>query len=295
MNYYDNLMFQYYRVLNNAWRAEIKQAATLAITLLYEARSGRPAAAVTAAEVNQVMSIIGQNLGTDFAAAVTAQTKTYIDRSLRLGLQDVRSELRGRVSIGLWGIQDQYAASILEQQQLFWLGNHFDADIASSFRATLQNAFSQGLTRDALADALKQQFQDLGAKSDPYWQGLAEHTALRVREFGRLNGYEKAGAQYYRLVNPMDDRTSEICRVLVGSGRIYPLAAALEVRNNLLAIDMQEEGLEAAREHIKALAPWVKDSQIERDAQGNPTGVSGAHTPFPPFHWKCRTTTEIVL
>lgn len=294
MNYYDNLMLQYYRVLNNAWKREIKQAATLAISLLYEARGGRPKTSLTAAEVNQIMAVIGQNLGADFAAAVTRETKTYIDRSLRLGLQDVARELRGRVSIGLWGIQDQYAATILEQQQLFWLGNHFDTDVAAAFRATLQNAFSQGLTRDSLAAALKNQFQELGQKSQAYWQGLAEHTALRIREFGRLNGYEKAGAKYYRLVNPMDDRTSEICRVLVGAGKIYPLSIALEVRDNLLAIDMQKEGLEAAREQIKALAPWIKESQIVHDAQGNPTGVSGAHTPFPPFHWKCRTTTEIV-
>jgi hypothetical protein len=93
----------------------------------------------------------------------------------------------------------------------------------------------------------------------------------------------------------MDDRTSEICRVLVGQGKIYPLDTALEVRDNLMAIDMQAEGMETARAHIKALAPWVKDSQIVRDPDGNPTGVSGAHTPFPPFHWKCRTVTEIVL
>ena len=241
------------------------------------------------------MEIINQNLGQDFAAAVTSQTKVYIDRALRLGLQDVRTELRGQISIGLWNVRDQYAATLLEKQQIFWLGNHFDADVASKFRETLHNAFSQGFTRDQLADALKEQFQHLGERSSHYWQGLAEHTALRIREIGRLNGYEKAGAKYYRLVNPMDDKTSDICRALVGAGKIYPLAPALEVRDKLLAIDMEKEGLEAAREHIKALAPWVKESQIVRDAQGNPTGVQGAHTPFPPFHWKCRTVTEIVL
>jgi len=295
MNYYDNLMLQYYRVLNNAWRRELKEAAYTAITLLYEARGDRARADLTAEEVNQIMEIINQNLGADFAAAVTAETKVFIDRTLRLGLQDVRAELRGRVSIGLWGVREQYAATLLEKQQIFWIGNHFDADVAAKFRATLHNAVVQGHTRAQLAEALKEQFQHLGEQSSHYWQGLAEHTALRVREMGRLAGYEKAGAKYYRLVNPMDDKTSEICRALVGANKIYPLDVALQVRDQLLAIDMEKEGLEAAREHIKALAPWVKESQIVRDAQGNPTGVQGAHTPFPPFHWKCRTTTEIVL
>jgi len=34
MNYYDNLMLEYYRVLNNAWKTEIKDAARLAIQML---------------------------------------------------------------------------------------------------------------------------------------------------------------------------------------------------------------------------------------------------------------------
>jgi hypothetical protein len=81
----------------------------------------------------------------------------------------------------------------------------------------------------------------------------------------------------------------------VSEGKLYPLEDALKVRDNLNNIDPSKEGLDEAREQIKALAPWVKESQIERDKDGNPIGVSGAHTPFPPFHWKCRTKTEIVL
>lgn len=292
MNAFDRLMYDYYRVLNNAWKREIKESAYLAISTLAD----MPAAErLDTQRVNQLMAIINQNLGADFAAEVSSQTKSFIERSLRLGIQDVRQEVKSRISIGIYGLQDASLATTLQQQNLFWIANHFGTDIQADFTRSLHQALDQGFTRDQLADLLKTQFQDLGQKSSHYWQGLAEHTALRVREFGRLSGYEKAGARYYRLVNPMDDRTSEICRVLVGQGKIYPLDTALEVRDNLMAIDMQAEGMEAARAHIKALAPWVKDSQIVRDPDGNPTGVQGPHTPFPPFHWKCRTVTEIVL
>lgn len=292
MNYYDRLMLDYYRVLNNAWKAEIRDSARLAIQMLSDLpRSER----LNNRTIDQLMAIINQNLGADFSAAVAQETKAYVERSLRLGIQDVQREVKGRVSIGLWGIADQHLASTIQAQNLFWIGKHFGADIQKDFTTTLQNALSQGFTKDQLADTLKQQFSDLGQQSQYYWQGLAEHTALRIREFGRLSGYEKAGARYYRLVNPMDDRTSEICRALVGANKLYPLDTALEVRDNLMAIDMEKEGLESARDQIKALAPWVKESQIVRDSQGNPTGVQGAHTPFPPFHWKCRTTTEIVI
>jgi hypothetical protein len=127
-----------------------------------------------------------------------------------------------------------------------------------------------------------------------YWQGLAEHTALRIREFGRLQGYKKANARYYKLVVILDDRTSDICRALAAQDKLYPLNDALEVMDNLMALDTKSNSLDDAQEYIKALAPWIKDDQIEYDSEMNPVGVSGAHTPFPPFHWKCRTTSSIL-
>lgn len=292
MSYFDRMMLEYYQVLNNAWKREIKEAARAAIGMLTEMPK---AERLDKRKVDALMDVINQNLGDDFMMAVSTETKAYVERCLRLGIQDVKTSAKARISIGLWGIEDQALAAQVQKQNLFWIGQHFGADISQDFRDTMMKAIEQGYTKEMLADALKESFSDLGEKGAPYWQGLAEHTALRIREFGRLSGYEKAGAKGYKLVNPMDNRTSEICYALVSQGKVYPLDVALEVRDNLNAIDVNKEGLEEAREQIKALAPWVKESQIERDERGNPTGVSGAHTPFPPFHWKCRTQTEIVI
>ena len=292
MDWFDRMMLDYYRVLNNAWRREIQDSARLAIQMLSDMpRSER----VDRRKVDALIDVIKQNMGQDFMMAVGAETKAFVERSLRLGLQDVRTEVQGRISIGLWGIEDQRLAAQIQNQNLFWIGNHFGSDISQDFRETMTTAIAQGYTREMLAKTLQEKFADLGEKSQYYWQGLAEHTALRIREFGRLNGYEKAGAKYYRLVNPMDNRTSEICWALVSEGKIYPLETALKVRDQLMDVDVNKGGLEEARDRIKALAPWVKESQVERDSEGNPVGVSGAHTPFPPFHWKCRTKTEIVI
>lgn len=62
-----------------------------------------------------------------------------------------------------------------------------------------------------------------------------------------------------------------------------------------MALDTKSNSLDDAREYIKALASWIKDDQIEYDSEMNPVGVSGAKTPFTPFHWKCRTTTELLI
>lgn len=146
---------------------------------------------------------------------------------------------------------------------MFWIGKHFEADIWQNFAATLTKAIEQGYTKEMLADTLKDQFKDLSNRSSHYWQGLAKHSALRIREFGRLQGYKKAKGRYYKLEMILDDRTSDICRVLAELDKMYPLNDALEVMDNMMAVDTKSNSLDDAREYIKALAPWIKDDQIE--------------------------------
>ncbi|MCB5277779.1 MAG: hypothetical protein LHW62_08825 [Candidatus Cloacimonetes bacterium] len=193
--------------------------------------------------------------------------------------------------MGFWG---ESLITDLPETALFRIGNHFEADVRQNFVDTLSKAIEQDYAKKMLADTLKDQFNDLANRSSRYRLGLAEHTALRIREFGRLQGYKKAKARFYKLVVIPDDRTSDICRALAAQDKVYPLNDAIEVMDNLMALDTKSNSLDDAREYIKALAPWIKDDQIEYDSEMNPVGVSGVHTPFPPFHWKCRTSTTIV-
>jgi hypothetical protein len=291
MNYYNQIMLEYYRVLNNAWKTEVRDAARLAIQMLSDMPRTEK---LSKTQIDKMMDIINTQLGDDFAAQVNEPTKAYIDRCIRLGLRDTQVQAPVKISVGLWGIEDQHLSSTIQKQQIFWLGNHFEADIRQNFTDVLSQAIDQGYTKEMLTETLKQQFSDIADKSQSYWQGLAEHTALRIREFGRLQGYKKAQAKYYKLVVILDDRTSDICRALAAQDKVYPLNDAVEVMDNLMAMDTKSNSLDDAREYIKALAPWVKNDQVVYNNQDEPIGVSGAHTPFPPFHWKCRTTTEVV-
>jgi SPP1 gp7 family putative phage head morphogenesis protein len=284
-------MLEYYRVLNNAWKTEVRDAARLAIQMLSDMPRTEK---VNKNQIDKMMDIINTKLGDDFSAQVNEPTKAYIDRCIRLGLRDTQVQAPVKISVGLWGIEEQHLSSTIQKQQIFWLGNHFEADIRQNFADVLTQAIQQGYTKEMLTETLKQQFSDIVDKSQAYWQGLAEHTALRIREFGRLQGYKKAQAKYYKLVVILDDRTSDICRALAAQDKVYPLNDAVEVMDNLMALDTKSSSLDDAREYIKALAPWVKNDQIVYNNQDEPIGVSGAHTPFPPFHWKCRTTTIIV-
>ena len=161
-----------------------------------------------------------------------------------------------------------------------------------NFADTLSKAIEQGYTKEMLADTLKDQFNDLANRSSHYWQGLAEHATLRIREFGRLQGYKKAN-RYYKLVVILDDRTSDICKGISCLRWGLSLNDAIEVMDNLMALDTKSNSLDDARNTSKHSHPGSRRSD-EYDSEMNPVGVSGAHTPFPPFHWKCRTTTQIL-
>lgn len=292
MDAYDKLMYDFYQVLNNAWKDSVKQASKSAIRMLIATKA---TSNITPAVLDELMDTIKVELGEEFAAEVRKDSKIFIEKSYKYGLRDVQKEINTIVGIGLYGVKDNRISSKFGKQQNFWIGEHFNADLSEKFASNLYTAIDKGYTITQLTDQLSEQFKDLTNKGRPYWQGLAEHTSLRMREFGRLSGYEKAGASGYILVNPMDNRTSEICWALVSENKVYPLDTALQIRDDLLAIEMEPENLDKCRNRIKALAPWVKEKDIVRNGKGDPIGVSGSHTPFPPFHWKCRTETQIVM
>jgi hypothetical protein len=165
MNYYDQLMLEYYRVLNNSWKTEIRDATRLAIQML----SDMPRAEkINKDSIDKLMGIINTQLGDDFAALVNEPTKALIDRCVRFGLKDTQVQAPTKTSIGLWGIEDQHLSSTIQKQQLFWIGNHFEADVRQNFADTLSKAIEQGYTKEMLADTLKDQFNDLANRSSHY-------------------------------------------------------------------------------------------------------------------------------
>jgi len=299
MDYFDRLMFEYYKVLNNAWKDEIKKAAHYGIQSLADIPKNER---VNKKYIDNIIDITKTNLGEDFMAEVAKPNKIFVDRCVRLGISDVNNQLKGTkvnanigISIGLNRHRQQKLINAMSKQNLQWIGKHYSDDISVKFKSTLTEAIQSGYTRAMLADKFKEMFKDLGDKSSHYWQGLAEHTALRIREFARLEGYKASGAKYYKLLVILDERTSDICRALAKEDKVYRLDTAIEVMEELQALDPSKHSLETVRDRIKEIAPFINEAQVQRDKNGEPIGVEGGVTTFPPFHWKCRTTTRILV
>ena len=60
MNYYDQLMLEYYRVLNNVWKSEIKDATRLAIQMLSDMSRAEK---INKDSIDKLMGIINTQLG----------------------------------------------------------------------------------------------------------------------------------------------------------------------------------------------------------------------------------------
>jgi hypothetical protein len=286
--YYDAVMAQYYRVLVNNWDTELGDAAKICIQMISEMAADEK---FSEAKVRAVVKVIERHLGEDFAASMNSADKQFVGLVFNAGFREASAQ--ARVSIN-WQFAETNTLEQISKQNMLWIGKHFNEDVKIGFQSVLSNAVQQGLTKAQVAEQLKQQFADLSKKGQGYWNGLAEQTMLRMRIFGKLSGYEKAGASGYKLLVIVDDRTSDICLALNAQDLTYPLSDAVELRDKIINFDNSDGNLEDARAYIKDLAPWVSDDQVVYDAQANPIGVQGAHTPFPPFHWHCRTDIMIV-
>ncbi len=278
------MMDNYYALLINAWSDSAKESARFAIKELANLSSTQRA---DEQFLKGLEYVIRQKMGDEFAFALDEKVKSFMELSYRLSSEE--PQFKG-IKINFNPI-DVRNIEMVKKQQVFWLQNHYDSAVSSRLQDILSQSLENKWTKTELATQLQTHFSDVVKAGKPYFEGLAEHTGLRVREFGRLTNYKKVGAEYYQIVAVIDDRTSDICLAL--DGKIFPLEPALSAMEAMFEVSEYKD-FDQAKEQLKKIAPFVKEEQIEYDSDGNPSGVNGNHTPFPPFHWRCRTRTVMV-
>ncbi|ADW17650.1 hypothetical protein Despr_1496 [Desulfobulbus propionicus DSM 2032] len=150
----------------------------------------------------------------------------------------------------------------------------------------LQDYFEGGYNRRDLAELMKVHFKTLGDKGTAYWDLLADHTATKIREIGRVSGYEKAGIEVVRVKARLDSKTSETCRRLHGT-----VIAVMDLRRQ---VEQYMAACESgSKEKIKAAWPWWSDAQAENLTSQNAINrqVARGKIGLPPYHARCRTIT----
>ena len=278
--YFDRLMNEYYSVLINAWDESVKSAAREAIKELVKLDDDQRA---DEKFLKDLEYNIKQRLSVDFANKLDSKVKVFAEISYKIAAQEDQFK---NVKIS-FGPADSKNIDLIKQQQVFWLKEHYGGSTSEKLQAILQTSIGENWNTIKLAEKLKGNFGEMVKQSDVYFQGLAEHTGLRVREFGRLNNYKRLGVTHYKIIAVIDERTSEICRYL--NGKIFPVTPALQKMDAMFEVH-DDETVNETKDRLKRLAPFVKD----KDIPALSSGEMELESLFPPFHWRCRSRTVMV-
>lgn len=252
-------------------------------------------------EIPQLLEILTAHLSGDVltkhvaidakAALKSAWALAGEEVKVEAGKQGVRKdgELVGASFGVLFGQTEQHAIEAMYQQAIVAAGGMWDATLSESIKKKLEEWFNSdpanadpnlrtGLTRDDLINQLEELVTSKlpvdAEHSYPriYFEHLATHTIVRARNVGKTYNAKNYGATGYRLTNPIDSHTSEICRGLVKLGKVYPIAGAEAVIAEILSARTMEE--------LKQKQPFWTSSTEDRP-------------PVPPLHWAgCRTGME---
>lgn len=268
---YDEMRDAYTR----AWDEETTRALAAALDRLRELGPGD----FTEGDKATLMSTIEGRLGADAMRAALKEPVIGLSESIfRVGALEVGKAVGIDI---LFGRPDLDALEVLGQGNLYWVGNSWNAHTGGLFNAALDDYFREGMTRQDLTRRFATDFASLSDKGQRYWELLADHTATRTREIGRVTGYERAGVEYVQVRAHLDSRTSEICRAM--HGRILTVTRLSEQRNTYLdAIK--------SRDLLGAKAAWTM-----HNSGGAITGIATSQLPpataSPPYHFLCRTIT----
>jgi hypothetical protein len=202
-----------------------------------------------------------------------------------------RRRTRGVTIRPTFTLADERAIADLVEDQMLWIGEHYDSNVRRTLRDTLNPTLVAGLgSQDAgsrVADVVSERLRDIrlpggfNGSDAQYFEGLAANTTTGARVRGQIASFVDAEIEHYEIVNPMDKRTSLICARMNGE--------KFSIRR---AIDQIERESEASTpDKLRAAHPWVSSSRAseltgERD-------LSKAGLSLPPYHFRCRTTVDM--
>jgi hypothetical protein len=198
-------------------------------------------------------------------------------------------------------IVDMKALEHLGKQQVTWLEEHQDLDTQWEIQRKGMEEL-RGAHGERAGEQLKkaaEKIHGVGAfdhKGMWYFQGVAVNAATTARVSSSILEMEELGIKKYTIVNPMDERTTDICAAL--NGKTFSVT---------LAADKVREELDiTTKADMKDAHPWnpggfqkafkglgVKVTPGKSISSGAAATLSAAGYGLPPYHFKCRTTVDV--
>lgn len=261
--------------LSKTWT---EQRRALLFDVLEEGRTLGLQEAPDRAELDRLVGRAEEYLGIGLAEAARRPVWQADMAAYRVGLQAVSADFS-------FTLTDMEALDVLRGQTLFWVQNSYTRWLQDEMVRALDEYFTEGKTRIALAARLERFLTSKEPTMRSYFDLLADHNATRIAEIGHVTGYERAGVEYVEIVAVLDERTSPICRHL--HGRIIPTSALLGQKERLLEAAKKLD-MKAAKK-AQPMLSGASEAAVLLESKTSKIVAQGVG--MPPYHFRCRTTT----
>ncbi|MDO5606013.1 MAG: hypothetical protein Q4G25_12715 [Paracoccus sp. (in: a-proteobacteria)] len=262
------------QALTRAWDDAMREGIINALDRLRDLGPG----SFTQADATSILSALEERVGREaIQAAMRKPVINLTDAIFRVGAAEVGAAAGIDIAFAR---PDLDALDALKHNNMVWIGQTWDSHTKKKLDAALTEFFRDGMTRDGLAQRMADDFRTLTSRSHVYWEMFADHTATKVREIGRVTGYERAGMEYVQIRAHLDERTTPVCRHL--HGRVIAVSTLSDQRDTYL-----EAGRRGDIETMKRA--WVmhgSGADLSATATRDLEGVGS-----PPYHYRCRTIT----
>ena len=201
---------------------------------------------LTDANVNEIVAALELHIGSEaMVAAVRGPTINLSEALYRSGITEV-----GR-TIGVdsqFGKPDLRMLELVKRSNLFWVGNSWNSYTDDLFRNALTKYVTEGLSRQQLVTKFSEDFAVLSDRGIHYWNTLADHTATKTREIGRIDAYLEAEIQYVEIRAHLDSSTTQICQTM--HGKIIPVTQLVEQRDSYLKAVSERDAPATSMENV---------------------------------------------
>jgi len=188
---------------------------------------------------------------------------------------------------------DEAAIDALENQNVFWVGQHYDENLSKTIAATAKETMIEaGQSTEKAAKLMEERITNaltifvtpagFAGTEKQYFEGLVANAMTVGRTYGQMRSFAQIGIQKYTIVNPGGSRICEVCLGL--QGKTFTTEQGLDQIINEFAAKKPET--------IKLVHPWPRSAK--GIAGKTSSQLASAGLALPAYHFRCRCTIDIV-
>ena len=222
---------------------------------------------ISAAKADRLIAEAGTGidlLDEDLAALIDRQIPKAWAKGVGRAVSDV-----------VFQVDDVKAQSWLATDNKFWIRDVWSEGLGQRIASVCKGALAEGLGRIGTANLLRDALSQF-AEPDHYWRVVSSAGLVRARSYGSIAGFAESGAETFRFLAMMDERTSPICREL--DGTIFNVGQGVAHVNAMIETEDPEA--------VKELAPWVRPSEVMGKSAD---ALADMGVMMPPLHGRCRS------